>query len=187
VRAFGLLPEDVGLRLRLFIVGDRASEYSAQLHAEADALQPSLAARIRIIPETGDPYSYLEAADIAVCCSRVESYPRVTLEAMVFGLPLVTTPVFGIAEQVRENVNALFYQPGDVAQLARHLAHLATNDALRTRLGSNASLVLDSLPNYEDMLDRYARVFQEARLSRADAAVSPVLARPSRRLTPCAD
>src|SRR5713101_4033392 len=74
VGAFGMMPEDLGRVLRLFIVGDRANEYSAQLHATADALLPSLAARVRIISETGDPYRYLEAADIAVCCSRVESY-----------------------------------------------------------------------------------------------------------------
>src|SRR5262249_53157775 len=60
VRAFGLLPEDLGLRLQLFIIGDRADEYSAQLHAEAADLPPSLAARVRIIPETGDPYRYLD-------------------------------------------------------------------------------------------------------------------------------
>jgi glycosyltransferase involved in cell wall biosynthesis len=174
VHAFCLLREDLRLRLRLFIVGDRQSEYSAQLHAEANALQPSLAPRIRIMPETDDPYFYLGLADIAVCCSRAESYPRVTLEAMAFGLPIISTPVFGIAEQLRENVNALYYQPDDAAQLAAHLARLATDDALRARLASNAFPVLESLPNFEDMLDGYTRAFQEARLSLTDAAIVSV-------------
>ena len=108
----------------------------------------------------------MRAADIAVCSSRIESYPRVTLEAMAFGLPVVTTPVYGIAEQVRNEVNGLFYQPGDVAGLAGSLTRLATDDALRARLASNAPLVLASLPGLEDMLDRYGRLFREARLSR---------------------
>ena len=42
----------------------------------------------------------------------MESFPRVVLEAMAYELPIVTTPVYGIAEQVREGVNAMFYSPG---------------------------------------------------------------------------
>ena len=65
------------------------------------------------------------------CTSRIESYPLVIMEAMAAGLPIITTPVFGIAEQVQPSVNALIYQPGDVAALARHLASLAEDEALR--------------------------------------------------------
>jgi GT2 family glycosyltransferase/glycosyltransferase involved in cell wall biosynthesis len=165
VRALGLLGEESASRLRVFIVGDRASDYSSQLHAEARNLAPSLAARLAIVPETGEPYEYFKAADIAVCCSRIESYPRVTLEAMAFGLPLITTPVFGIAEQVRENLNGLFYRPGDARQLATYLASLASDDTLRARLSANSPLVLESLPGFADMLDGYGRLFREARLS----------------------
>jgi O-antigen biosynthesis protein len=175
VRALASLPRDLLSRLRIFIVGDRVNRYSDRLHAEAEALPMRLRERLAIIPESGDPYRYLVAADIAVCSSRIESYPRVTLEAMGFGLPLVSTPVFGIAEQVREGVNGLFYQPGDVAQLARHLARLAGDDALRVRLGRNGVQMLASLPGYEDMLDGYGRIFQEARLSRGAAFETPSL------------
>ena len=54
-----------------------------------------------ILPETAEPGRFYQAADVFVCTSRVESFPRVTLEAMAHGLPIVTTPVFGIREQVR--------------------------------------------------------------------------------------
>ena len=59
-----------------------------------------------MIPETGDTAAYWQAADVFCCTSRVESYPLVILEAMAAGLPIVTTPVHGIAEQVRPGVNA---------------------------------------------------------------------------------
>jgi GT2 family glycosyltransferase/glycosyltransferase involved in cell wall biosynthesis len=119
VRSLGLLQDDLGSGLRVFIVGDRPSDYSTWLHAEAESLPTTGAVRLRIVPETGEPHIYLQASDIAVCCSRVECYPRIILEKMHFGLPLITTSVFGIAEQVRENINGLFYEPGDVAQLAK--------------------------------------------------------------------
>jgi glycosyltransferase involved in cell wall biosynthesis len=101
---------------------------------------------------------------------------------MGFGLPLVTTPVFGIAEQVRENVNGLFYHPGDVARLATQLARLVQDDALRARLGANAAIVLDSLPSFEDTLDDFTRIFREARLATAgSSATSRKMRRPIRR------
>jgi O-antigen biosynthesis protein len=165
VHAIGLLSVEARSRLRIFIVGDRASEYSARLHEEANALPPDIAARLTIVPETGEPHRYYHAADIAVCCSRIESYPRVILEAMAFGLPIITTPVFGIAEQVRDRVNGLFYKPGDALELANHLARLISDDTLRARLGANSLSVLESLPGIGDMLDGYGRLFREARLS----------------------
>jgi GT2 family glycosyltransferase len=177
VRALEHLPLDLCSRLRFFIVGDRpGSPYSKQLHAEASALSTAIADRLIIVPETGQPYRYLRASDIAVCCSRIESYPRVTLEAMAFGLPVVTTPVFGIFEQVRNEVNGLFYNPGDVSKLAKNLARLAIDSEVRMRLASNSHFVLASLPGVEEMLSSYGRLFQEARLSSSPVidSISPL-------------
>jgi O-antigen biosynthesis protein len=106
----------------------------------------------------------LQASDIGVCSSRSEGYPRVILEKMYFGLALITTPVFGIAEQVRPDVNGLFYQPGDVAQLAAHLTRLVIDTTLRARLGANGPRVLRSLPSLADTVDGFHHLFQQARL-----------------------
>ena len=173
VRAATLLPPELWPRLRFFIVGDRPSDYSGQLTAEAGSLPSVLRRRISIVPETGEPFRYFSAADVAVCCSRVESYPRVTLEAMAFGLPLVTTPVFGISEQVRNEISALFYDPGNAAELARQLQRLITDDDLRKSMSSNASSTLVCLPGFEEMLDRYGSIFKEAHLSRGDPCGHP--------------
>lgn len=161
MRSLQSLSGDVISRLRVFFVGDRASDYSTQLHAELASMAPTTA-RVTIVPETDEPYLYYQAADVAVCCSRIESYPRVILEAMAHELPIVTTPVFGIAEQVKEGVNALFYQPGDVALLAAHLSRLARNPELRREFGRSSARVLASLPDFNAMLDGYDRVFREA-------------------------
>ena len=119
VRAIPLLAAELGRRLRFFIVGDRPSSYSDRLHEEAAGCRRVFAIVSSSCRRLGEPHRFMRAADIAVCSSRVESYPRVTLEAMAFGLPLITTPVFGIAEQVRDDVNGLFYKPGDVVALAK--------------------------------------------------------------------
>src|SRR5262249_9450291 len=106
IEAFGHLDDESESALTGFIVGDRPSHYSERLHVARRGLGESSGSRIRIIPETSDVGLYYSAADLFVCASRIESFPKVILEAMAAGLPIITTPVFGIREQVRENINA---------------------------------------------------------------------------------
>jgi glycosyltransferase involved in cell wall biosynthesis len=89
----------------------------------------------------------------------------VILEAMAAGLPIITTPVYGIAEQVRENINALFYQPGDAAGLAERIERFVKEPRLRREFAENSRKVLDTLTDFEGMAYAYARAFREAWLS----------------------
>ena len=152
-QALALLPGAVATRTRTFFVGDRESEYQRTLHTMIGKLSDERRARVTIVPETDDVARYFLAADVFVCTSRVESYPRVILEAMAWGLPIVTTPVFGIREQVREGVNGLFYAPGDVDALAAAITRLVTDDALRARLAGNAVPALDALTDFDAMVE----------------------------------
>ncbi len=156
-----LAPANVA-RVRAFIVGDRPSVYSTQLHAAVGALPEALRARMTVIHETAEVARYYLAADVFACTSRVESYPRVILEAMAFGLPIVTTPVFGIREQVRDGVNGVFYEPGDATALARALDRLIGDDAWRAKLADNALPALEALLDFDTMVDRYGALFVEA-------------------------
>jgi GT2 family glycosyltransferase/glycosyltransferase involved in cell wall biosynthesis/predicted nucleic acid-binding Zn-ribbon protein len=165
IEAVGRLNEDVVGKLRCFIVGDRPSAYSELLRSELQALPAAKQARVEIVPETSDTALYYAAADLFVCASRLESYPRVILEAMAAGLPIITTPVFGIVEQVRENINALFYQPGDSQALADRLEKLTLDPHLRRKLAANSKHVLETLTDYEAMVEAYGKVFREAWLS----------------------
>ena len=153
---------------KYFIVGDRPSAYSKKLHDIVDSLPVEIKLLIKIIPETAEIHKYYKAADIFVCTSRIESFPRVTLEAMAFDLPIITTPVFGIVEQVQEGVNAILYNPGDVEVLAKSLEKLILDNELRRRLAGNSALVLQQLNSFEDMIDSYSKLIQEAYLSYPD-------------------
>jgi O-antigen biosynthesis protein len=165
IEALGLLDDENARRVNCFIVGDRPSPYSERLKSARRSLKEPMCSRIRIIPETSDVALYYSAADVFVCSSRIESYPRVILEAMASGLPVITTPVFGIREQVQENVNALFYPPGDCRALADAICRLLWNSELRSRMAQNSRLVLRSLNDFETEVSTYARIFREAWLS----------------------
>ncbi len=170
VEAIRRMPQYAIDRARFQIVGDRAGSYSQALHAAVATLPADRRERLSVIGETGDPYLYFRAADISICTSRIESYPRVILEAMASGLPIVTTSVFGIAEQVREEVNALLYQPEQTDVLARQIARLIGDDAFRARMADNSPLVLQCLTKFDEMLVAYGAVFREAASAPVDRA-----------------
>lgn len=167
--ALGRLPVETHDRIRCFIVGDRVSPatagYRSGLFKIVECLPESLSKRISIVPETPDTERYYKAADIFVCTSRIESYPLVILEAMAYGLPIVTTPVYGIAEQVAPNVNSLIYDPGNIDQLAMHLRRLIVEGKIRLELAGNSTRVLEGLSDLENMMDLYAQIFKEAFLT----------------------
>lgn len=161
-QALAHLPAEWHERVRVFIVGDRPSAYSRSVHQAVQALPAALRARATIVRETHEVLPYYRAADIFVCTSRVESFPRVILEAMACGVAIVTTPVWGIAEQVQPEVNGLFYTPGAIRELAAALVRLLESPALREKFVDHGLHVLRRLNSYEDMTDAYTQIFREA-------------------------
>ena len=166
VKALSLLPDKWHNKIRCFIVGDRPSIYSNKLADLVGELPAELRQRVTVVPETGETVKYYKAADIFVCTSRVESFPRVILEAMACDLPIVTSPVFGIKEQVRPGINGLFYTPDRPDELVAALISLLEDKSLRQQLADNAKYVLDSLNTFEEMTQAYAEIFCEAYFSR---------------------
>ena len=84
--------------------------------------------------------------------------PRVLLEAMAFGLPVVATDVWGIPELVHHGENGLLVAPRDVGALADSLrAFFALTPAERTRLGAAGSRLVHDRHD----LGRYRRVFEQ--------------------------
>jgi len=89
----------------------------------------------------------------------VESYPRVVLEAMHHELPLIASPVFGVREQTGEGRGAIFYEPGRWDDLALAFSQLLRNPEERRSRGRQARSALGSLPTYQAMIRRYAKLF----------------------------
>jgi glycosyltransferase involved in cell wall biosynthesis/GT2 family glycosyltransferase len=151
----------------LVILGDRPGRYSERLHTAAEALPAAVRRRVHILPEVPDAGPHFAAADALAFTSRMESLPLAVMEAMAAGLAIVTTPVFGIKEQVRDGESALFFEPGDTAALSRAMDRVAADPELRARLGRNARLALRRFPGRADLQRAYATLVREAILSGA--------------------
>ncbi len=82
----------------------------------------------------------ISAADIVVCPSLVESFPRIGLEAMALGKPMIATHVGGIPEQVVDGETGILFPPRDIAALKEALVELAENRDKCEALGRAAKL-----------------------------------------------
>lgn len=171
--AFAKLPPEWQKKVKILMVGDRPSPYSDELKTLVRSLPIVLQEKINIVPETRDTERYYRAADIFILTSRMESFPRVILEAMNYGLPIIATPVFGVKEQVKQGVNGLFYPPGDVDALAKVITRLLTDEKLRSHLAQNSSKVLERFNTFEQMVESYGQILQEAYLSGSQLSDSP--------------
>jgi len=66
-------------------------------------------------------------ADVLLLPSYNEGLPVAILEALSYGLAVISTPVGGIAEAVHEGENGFLVSPGDIQGLASAITMLATN------------------------------------------------------------
>lgn len=96
----------------------------------------------------------LTEADAFVLPSYIEGVPISLLEAMSYGLPVVTTGVGGIPNIVSNGVNGYMINPGDTAAFADCMDKLAGDAELRKKMGeAGVSTCAKHLPqNAENIL-----------------------------------
>ena len=94
----------------------------------------------------------LASADAFVLPSYAEGLPMSLLESMAWGLPVISTAVGSIPEHVRDGVQGLLVQPGDVSELAGAIERIVMDDALRARMGEMARRAVEPLS-----IELYAR------------------------------
>jgi len=135
---------------------------------------------VHLIPETENVRAFYRAADVFVCTSYMETFSRAVLEAEAFGLPVVSTPCCGVAEQVTWGENALPFDFGDAAGLARQLRRLLADDTRRAEMGRQSRAAFDNHLDDSEMLDRYAAVVLAAARHGPRSRAAPAPAEPAR-------
>ncbi len=86
----------------------------------------------------GDRIGFFERADVFVLPTYAEAMPISVIEAMAAGLAVVTTPVGGIPELIRDGEDGILFPAGDINALVQTISLLASNETERSRLGANA-------------------------------------------------
>jgi glycosyltransferase involved in cell wall biosynthesis len=86
-------------------------------------------------------------ADLFVFPTLGDSLPIVIMEAMASSLPVITTSVGAIREEVEDDVTGFLVEPGDARMLAERTLRLVADPALRVKMGVAARHTADRLFN----------------------------------------
>jgi glycosyltransferase involved in cell wall biosynthesis len=92
--------------------------------------------RVRFVGFQPVPLAWVQAMDVVVLCSSREGLPRVVLEAMLAGKPVIGSDVTGTRELVVNEETGLLYPFGDIDALVAALGRLAGDPAARARMGN---------------------------------------------------
>ena len=114
-----------------------------------------------VYTRTEEKGSFMRGLDVFVLPSLTEGTPNGIIEAMAYGLPVISTTVGGVPDLVSDETGILV-PPGDAEALAQAMSRLAEDAHLRERMGRAARKQYEKLFSpalvLPLMLDTYKRV-----------------------------
>jgi len=119
-----------------------------------------LSGRVIVREQISDIEDYLQAADLGLFTSDVESFCLSILEAMCFSCPSVATEVGGIPEVVESGRSGILVPHGDTGGLARAVEGLIADPGLRVRMGEAARLRARTLFSAAAIVTRYEELYR---------------------------
>jgi glycosyltransferase involved in cell wall biosynthesis len=109
-----------------------------------------------------DVVPWLQAFDVFALPSYAnEGVPQALVQAMMAGLPCVTTHVGSIAELAKPGETALVVPPENAAALRAALERLLADAPLRNKLGESARAHCVASYSQERMLDRMETIYRQ--------------------------
>ncbi|TVZ41286.1 glycosyltransferase involved in cell wall biosynthesis [Alteromonadaceae bacterium 2753L.S.0a.02] len=115
-----------------------------------------------------DVPGYLAGLDVFVLACKTDSQgdmdgiPVVLMEAMLSGLPVVSTRLSGIPELVIDGKTGLLANPGDAEGLAESIENLFSNEQLRSQCVSEAIAHVEAEFSLVTNVNRLQQRFQES-------------------------
>jgi glycosyltransferase involved in cell wall biosynthesis len=136
-----------GFHFETAIVGEHG-EHEARLRQQIDA--HDLKNHVRLIGpmEQSRLYAEYQRADVFCLPCRVldngdrDGLPNVLMEAMACGLPVVTTPISGIPEIIKDGLNGTLVPPDDAEALANAIERMNSDRMLARNLGRAGRLTV---------------------------------------------
>jgi glycosyltransferase involved in cell wall biosynthesis len=112
--------------------GDQRQELHDRLQEAA------IADKVLLLGHRSDLPRLLQAADLFVFPTRFEGHPFALLEAMAYGLPIVTSNASSIPEVMEHQVHGLLYRAGDSNELLHSIRWALQHPDRMQRMGQQA-------------------------------------------------
>lgn len=137
IKAFKLIDEK--LESRLTIIGEGVSKKEVESLVKELGLEDKVDFRgyIAFGKELFEAYA---SHDLLMISSYSEGLPKIINESRAFAIPIVSTKVGGIANELKDGQTCLFVKPGNPFQLAAATLKLAEDMELYASISKNLSL-----------------------------------------------
>jgi glycosyltransferase involved in cell wall biosynthesis len=152
-------------KAELIIIGkDQSPGYAANLRKQAVEL--GLADRAYFIASLPQPELalWMSRASVLVLPSLTEGLPRVVLEAMATGTPVIGSRVGGVPELVEEGIRGFLIPPGDEQLLADKLRWIFDNPDKARIMGECGRSFAEQCFSTERYLQGYRQILQMSAL-----------------------
>lgn len=127
---------------------------------EATAAELGCREHVTFAGERTDVPALLNAMDAFVFPTYQEGLPGAVIEAMLTGLPIVSTPIDGCAELLTDGETGLFVPVGDSDAVAAVIRRLADDPDLAAELGQNAREKAASSFSTERRLEAFEQFYR---------------------------
>jgi N-acetyl-alpha-D-glucosaminyl L-malate synthase BshA len=138
----------------VILAGDSFAPFEGQVR------QLGLQDRVIVREKVNDIEDYLQAADLGLFTSELETFCLSILEAMCFACPSVATRVGGIPEVVEHNVSGVLVPFGDTEAMAAAVEELIRDPARRQELGRAARRRARELFSADIIVPRYRSLYR---------------------------
>jgi glycosyltransferase involved in cell wall biosynthesis len=120
----------------------------------------AIADRVRDAGQQPELHRVMAMLDVLLIASYWEGVPRVAVEALAAGVPVVATDVGGIREVIEPGISGHVVPAGDTRQLARAILAVLDEPALRARIAAAAAPVLAE-HELEQVVAQHEAVYRE--------------------------
>lgn len=127
---------------------------------ERRVVQLGLEERFRLLGWRRDIPEILAATDILCLTSLWEGLPRVLLQAMAVGVPIVATAVDGTPEAVHHSINGFLVPPRDIAGAADKVIHLLDHPQEARAMGERGKKMVGEFDAWR-MVREQERLYME--------------------------
>jgi glycosyltransferase involved in cell wall biosynthesis len=141
-------------RIRAIMLGDGPLEEECRKRVYELGLQDN----IGLYGFKSDPYQFMKSTKVMVIPSRFEGFGLVALEALVLGVPVLCTPVGGLADIVRNGVDGFLCPTASFKEMALSLME---NPELHSKLSVNATKRGRKLSDFESFCYHIDRIYSD--------------------------
>lgn len=143
--------------IRLTIVGSGVEKNNLEKFIREKKMTGRVEIINRVDPSEIEGY-YLDS-DLFVLSSRWEGCPNVLLEAMSYGLPVISTDVSGAVNIIENEVSGFIVRRGNTDEMSEKIELLINNLNIREKIGQNAKNVIFTKYEFKQSMDKLIKIF----------------------------